>query len=182
MSDHVSPIDVVVNRILIVEENQEQAEVLQAQLRDLRSAIDWARNAGQAHSAFHRHRPDLVILEAILPLNISGFEVCERIKQKAPSIPVLMLTVIDREDARDLARRVGVDAYLTKPCDPQTLLQQIRNIAGPARNKSVSTTIVSSGDLVRFTCPACGKHLKAARTQTGKTFHCPQCGRPISVP
>ncbi|HTI51393.1 MAG TPA: response regulator, partial [Planctomycetaceae bacterium] len=82
----------------------------------------------------------------------------------------------------NLARRVGVDAYLTKPFDPDELLQQIRQTAQEVWLKSRAESVGAEQDKpVRFAC-RCGKRFKVARQHRGKTLTCPNCGEPVLVP
>jgi len=182
MRDHSFPNDVTVNRILVVEEHREEAERLRCCLKEHQFVVDLAQDAGQAHAAFHLHPPDFVILEAILPNDVSGFEVCEWVKREDSTIPVIMLTVIDRDDARALARRVGVDAYLVKPFQPKTLIEQLRTAENGLRQRESPPRPVETVELVRFACHGCGKSLKADLIHRGRTFHCPQCGQSVVVP
>ncbi len=70
--------------------------------------------------------PDLVVLDINLP-GISGFQICQEIKQKSP-VPVLILT--SREQLKDElhALKLGADEYLTKPCRMERLLARISNV------------------------------------------------------
>lgn len=182
MSGRLTSVDVIINRILLVEGHREEAEFLRQILQKHRFDVDIARDAGQARSAFAMHLPDFVILEAILPNDVSGFEVCERLKRENSNVPVLMLTAIDMDDARSLARRVGCDAYLTKPYDPDELLQVIRSVAETVWARTHLGDEGGGGDRVRFNCLQCGKHLKAKASHRGRTLNCPRCGQAVVIP
>lgn len=182
MSSGMTPIDVMVNRILVVEDNQDEAEFLKELLQAKKYTVEIAKDSGQAHAACTMHLPDFVILDAILPNEVSGFEVCERIKKDHPHTPVLMLTAIDMDDARSLAYRVGVDGYMTKPYDPDELLEQINIIAEEVwKQRHLGSGPVDS-EKVRFSCGECGKKLKVKASHRGRTLNCPRCGQPATVP
>jgi DNA-binding response OmpR family regulator len=171
----------IVHRILVVDSEAETAAFLKALLEKQGYDVTVAKDGGQAHSMFVMRQPDLVILDMILP-GETGFEVCERLKTLERKVPVLALTAIDMEDARNLARRVGVDAYMTKPFDPAELLQQIPQTAEEVWLRSRAQA--DDGDQnkpVRFAC-RCGKRFKVANQHRGKTLTCPNCGEPVLVP
>lgn len=181
MLSEMTSAEVIVNRILIVENDRSQAESLQSLLHSWKYQTEIARDAGQARAAFTMHLPDFVILEAILPNDFSGFELCERMKRENEGIPVMILTEIDMDDARALAIRVGADAYMTKPFQPEKLRDEIRNVA-----EKVWTRRHRGGPdaaaLVRFACSECGKSLKVKAANRGRTLNCPRCGRNVVVP
>jgi CheY-like chemotaxis protein len=171
----------IVHRILVVEDDPDTAAFLKVLLERERYEVTIAKDGGQAHSSFVMKKPDFVILDLILP-GESGFEVCERLKTSERFLPVLILTAIELDDAKNLAARVGADAYMTKPFDPQDLLVQIKQTAqevwihsraeSPGGDESVP---------VRFAC-RCGKRFKVAQQHRGKTLTCPNCGEPVLVP
>lgn len=182
MSRALTPAEVIVNRILIVDEQRSDAEQLKSVLEKHRYTVELAKDSGQAHVAFTMHLPDLVITDVIFSNNVSGFEIAERMKQQNPHVPVIMLTPIDMDDARDLAARVGVDLYLNKPCDPQELLSQIVVVAEEAWRRKHHASDTDNSEKVRFACGECGKHLKVKASNRGRTLNCPRCGQTVIVP
>jgi DNA-binding response OmpR family regulator len=93
------------------------------------------------------------------------------------------LTAIELDDARDLARRVGADGFITKPYDPEDLLAQIQQLANDAWAKThLGRDSGADGEKVRFECGECGKRLKVSVTHRGRTLNCPRCGQPVTVP
>ena len=173
---------VIVNRILVVEDDRDEAEFLKEFLIQKKFTVEVARDAGQARAAFTMHLPDFVLLDAILPNDVSGFEVCERMKRENNSVPILMLTAIDMDDARALAERIGADGYMTKPYDPDELFEAIHTIAEDVWARRHLTTKSVSDEKVRFSCQECGKHLKVKASHRGRTLNCPRCGQPVVVP
>lgn len=182
MSSGMTPVEVMVNRILVVEDNKDEADFLKTFLVEKKFTVEIAKDAGQAQVAFTMHLPDFVILDVILPNEVSGFEVCERMKKENPFTPVMMLTAIDMDDARALASRVGADGYLTKPYDPDELLGQIHSIAEDVWKRRHLGTRPETDEKVRFNCGECGKRLKVKSSHRGRTLNCPRCGQPVVVP
>lgn len=183
MRSGMTPVEVIVNRILVVEDDRDEAEFLKTFFEKHRYEVEIASDAGQARVAFSMHLPDFVVLDLILPNEVSGFEVCERMKRENDGVPVLILSAIDMDDARELAERVGADGYLTKPYDPEELLQQVHAIAEKVwARKHLGDERRSTDEKVRFECGECGKHLKAKASHRGRMLNCPRCGQSVSVP
>ncbi|MEP6954113.1 MAG: response regulator transcription factor [Solirubrobacteraceae bacterium] len=111
-------------RVLVVEDDEEIAQVLQRSLRmegyEVRLAFD-GEAALDAASAFN---PDLVILDLGLP-KLDGMEVAKRMRA-ADDVPILMLTARDALDARVEGLDSGADDYLVKPFERQELLARMR--------------------------------------------------------
>jgi DNA-binding response OmpR family regulator len=171
----------IVHRILVVEDDVETAVFLKSFLEREKYDVTIAKDAGQAHSIFAMKKPDFVILDLILP-GESGFEVCERLKTLEKFVPVLVLSAIELEDSKILATKVGADAYMTKPFDPDELLAQIKQTAQEVWLRSRAEHSESDDNKpVRFSCK-CGKRFKVARLHRGKTLTCPNCGEPVLVP
>ncbi|MFN0050644.1 MAG: response regulator transcription factor [Planctomycetales bacterium] len=170
----------IVHRILVVEDEPDAATALKTILEREGYEVSIAKDGGQAHSMFVMKQPDLVLLDLILP-GESGFEVCQRLKTLDRQVPVIIVTAIDMDDARHLARRVGADSYLTKPYHPAQLLEQIQLTAQDVWLKAHSTSSGQREQPVRFAC-RCGKRLKVAPQHRGKTLTCPNCGEPVLVP
>jgi len=80
----------------------------------------------EALSAWEMHRPDLVVLDLMMP-GKSGWDVCSAIRDRE-DIPVIMLTARGEESDRLLGLTLGADDYLTKPFSPRELVLRIRNM------------------------------------------------------
>jgi DNA-binding response OmpR family regulator len=100
-------------RVLVVEDERTIAEAVAARLRAEGFAVEIAGDGPSAVAAATRTRPDLVVLDVMLP-GFDGLEVCRRIQATRP-VPVLMLTARDDETDLLVGLAVGADDYLTKP-------------------------------------------------------------------
>jgi len=111
-------------RVLVVEDDEEIAQVLQRSLRlegyEVRVAADGEAALDQS-AAFN---PDLVILDLGLP-KLDGMEVARRLRS-ADAVPILMLTARDALEARVEGLDAGADDYLVKPFERQELLARLR--------------------------------------------------------
>ena len=178
-TDSMSLPGAVVHHILVVDDDRPTASFVKTFLETQGYLVTVAKDGGQAHSCLVMRKPDFVILDAILT-GETGYEICERIKNQDKGLPVLFLTGIDMEESRDLAQRVGCDGYLTKPVDPDLLLNSIKAIAEHVwrRTHGVETP---TEQMVRFHC-TCGKKFKVSEAHRGKTMTCPKCGEVMLVP
>lgn len=180
MSSHAIT-EVIVNRILVVEDDRAEADFLKTFLAQKKFAVDLARDGGQARAAFTMHKPDFVLMDVILPHEVSGFEICEWMKSQSDTIPVMMLTAIDMDDSRDLARRVGADGYLTKPYDPDELVKTIHDVANSVwAKRHLGGT--DTHEIISFACPECGKNLRVQSSYRGRMLNCSKCGQHVQVP
>lgn len=171
----------IVNHILVVEDEQDTAFFLKTLLEEHAYHVTVAKDGGQAHSSFSMLKPDFVILDLIMPQE-SGFEICERMKQKESDVPILILTAIDSPESRQLAHRVGADGYLVKPFDPDELLELIKVISDDVWEHAHSETASNTPEKhIHFFCP-CGKRIKVKVKHRGRTLTCPACKDALIVP
>jgi len=112
------------HRILVVEDDVTIAEAVAARLRAERFSVVVAADGLAAVACFGEHRPDLVVLDLMLP-GVDGLEVCRRIQAERP-VPVLMLTARDGETDELVGLAVGADDYLTKPFSMRVLVARVR--------------------------------------------------------
>ncbi len=114
-------------KILIVDDEPSNLEVLRGILSDA-YVLAFARSGEQALESVRRHRPDLVLLDVMMP-GIDGYEVCRRLKadRELCHTPVIFVTALN--DNVDEARGFDVGAvdYLTKPVSPAVVRARVRN-------------------------------------------------------
>ena len=84
-----------------------------------------ACNGLEAIQQVDRLRPDVVLMDLAMP-EIDGLEATERIKAQHPETGVVMISIHDNEETREQAKRAGVDAFLAKGNDTETLIQTIQ--------------------------------------------------------
>ncbi|MEA2385654.1 MAG: two-component system, OmpR family, response regulator MprA [Solirubrobacteraceae bacterium] len=128
-------------RVLVVEDDDEIAQVLQRSLRldgyDVRIAGDGEAALDQA-AAYH---PDLVILDLGLP-KLDGIEVARRLRA-ADDVPILMLTARDAVESRVEGLDSGADDYLVKPFERQELLARLRALLRRRPPRGSASLVVS---------------------------------------
>jgi two-component system response regulator MprA len=130
-------------RVLVVEDDEEIAQVLQRSLRldgyEVRLAAD-GETALEEASAYH---PDLVILDLGLP-RLDGIEVARRLRA-SDDVPILMLTARDAVESRVEGLDSGADDYLVKPFERQELLARLRALLRRRPPRGSASLVV--GDL-----------------------------------
>jgi len=124
------------DEVLVVEDDPELNDLVGAYVQ--LAGFKYARALDGANAirlATERH-PALIVLDVMLP-DRDGFDVCRQLKTDArtASIPIVMLTALDREEHRAKGRAAGAIDYLTKPFDPDRLVKVIHDHAssGPAK-------------------------------------------------
>ena len=112
------------SKILIVEDDPNLLEALKYNVRKEGYEVFTAIDGVQALEVARRDKPDLILLDIMLP-KMSGFEVC-RILRKEMTVPILMLTARDDEVDKVVGLDLGADDYMTKPFSMRELLARIR--------------------------------------------------------
>ncbi|MEJ2210685.1 MAG: response regulator transcription factor [Anaerolineae bacterium] len=113
-------------KILVIDDEPEVLELLELFLRESGIRVATASSAAAGLRQFYTFRPDLVILDLMMP-EMSGWEVCERLRDLS-DVPIIMLTALsgDREIVRGL--KSGADDYITKPFARDVLLARLEAI------------------------------------------------------
>ena len=121
-------LDVLVRRVLVVDDDHDMRYAIAAVLRDEGFVVDVAASGSEALELAQRQPPDLLVLDVTLPGLGSG-EVSDRLRGlRGPKLPVLVITADGH--AREKARRLGAYAYLHKPFDLRLLIDQVRRATG----------------------------------------------------
>jgi two-component system phosphate regulon response regulator PhoB len=115
--------------ILIVEDEAALIELLRYNLEKEGFRVSTAVDGEEGLTAIEESKPDLVLLDWMLPL-VSGLEVCRQIRRKAATrtLPVIMLTARSEETDRVRGLEVGADDYITKPFSPSELMARVRAV------------------------------------------------------
>jgi two-component system alkaline phosphatase synthesis response regulator PhoP len=115
--------------ILVVDDNQQNLELIQAYLEDIECETAAARDGIEAMEMVAQRKPDLILLDVMMP-RMSGFEVCRRLKNNPDTgdIPVIMVTALN--EFGDIERGIdsGTDDFVSKPINRLELLTRIRTM------------------------------------------------------
>jgi DNA-binding response OmpR family regulator len=114
-------------QILVVDDDRDIADIIGYSLRKDGHEPILAHSGEDALAIAARSRPDLVLLDVMLP-GLSGFEVCRQLRSRG-NIPVILLTAKGEEADRVWGLDLGADDYITKPFSHRELLARIRAVA-----------------------------------------------------
>lgn len=117
------------SKVLIVDDNPQNLELLQAFVESLPVKVLTARDGQEALQQVAAHHPDLVLLDIMMP-RMSGFQVCDRIKQDPATrdIQVLVVTALRGIDDIEEAASVGADDFVSKPVSKIELVTRIKSL------------------------------------------------------
>jgi DNA-binding response OmpR family regulator len=133
------------SKILVVDDEQAIVDMLAYNLTKAGHQPIVARDGEQALHLARAERPDLVILDLMLP-GIDGLDVCRTLR-KDGDLPIIMLTAKDEEVDRVVGLELGADDYVVKPFSVRELMARVKSVLRRARPKSESTPILQVGDL-----------------------------------
>ena len=120
--------------ILIVDDESHLRSLIQQTLEELEDEgveLITASNGEEAIASIESVKPDLVFLDVMMP-RLSGFDVCSRAKHTLglTDVYIVLLTAKGQEFDRQKGQEVGADLYMTKPFDPDALLEKARTVLG----------------------------------------------------
>ena len=113
-------------KLLLVEDERSIAEGLAITLESEGFQVSWVKDGTDAVSTWERVRPDLVLLDLMLP-GKSGTEICREIRGRS-DVPIIMLTARDGEVDRVVGLELGADDYVTKPFSTRELVARIKAV------------------------------------------------------
>ena len=112
--------------VLVVEDDKNIAELLQLYLEKEGYAVTIAADGGQGLSKFHTLKPDLVLLDIMMPV-MDGWSVCRAIRAES-NVPVIMLTAKSEVDDKVAGLKYGADDYITKPFEMKEVLARMEAV------------------------------------------------------
>ncbi len=121
--------DMMQKTLLLVEDDPDLLEILRLTFELEGYRLVLARDGDEALKMAHRHGPDLIVLDVMLP-KLDGIEVCRQLRAESAfrRVPILMLTAKGEESDVVLGLGIGADDYLVKPARPRELTARVKNL------------------------------------------------------
>jgi two-component system, OmpR family, alkaline phosphatase synthesis response regulator PhoP len=113
------------DQILIIEDDLRMQKVLQRMFNEQRYAVTVCGDGQSGLDAFQTLKPSAVVLDLVLP-NMFGRDVCKKMKQEHPNVPVVVVSAISEVADKVLLLELGADDYVTKPFSPRELMARVQ--------------------------------------------------------
>lgn len=129
LSSELDHADLAGATILLVDDNVQNLELMQAYLESLPCRIVTATDGAEAVQMVDRDPPDLILLDIMMP-RMSGFEVCQKLKTNPATRDIVIIVVTALHEVGDYERAVdcGTDDFLTKPVNKIELVTRVRSL------------------------------------------------------
>ena len=116
-------------RILIADDEEHLGRLVKFKLESAGYEVDWRQNGKEAWEGINGKKPDLVILDVMMP-EMTGFEVLKRIRadEELVSIPVILLSAKSQQEDVRAGMELGATEYITKPFRPAALLECVKRL------------------------------------------------------
>jgi DNA-binding response OmpR family regulator len=131
--------------ILVVEDEPKVARIARDYLEKNGFRVLLAADGQSALTTARREKPDLVILDLLLP-NMDGREVC-RILRRESDVPIIMLTALSEEIDQITGLEIGADDYITKPFSPRAMVARVRALLRRTRGEVKAPGMIRVGGL-----------------------------------
>jgi CheY-like chemotaxis protein len=132
----VQPVSPFAPRVLVVDDSEVIRELISVNLELEGFEVCTAEDGQDALDRIEQVKPDLVTLDVVMP-RLDGFQTVARLRANEATrhIPVVMVTAAAQEGDLQRGREIGVNAYITKPFQPEELVQIVRDLTDAARSR-----------------------------------------------
>jgi DNA-binding response OmpR family regulator len=135
----------VSSKVLVVDDEDHIVELARLYLSREGYEVEGVGDGAKALTRFGQLKPDLVVLDIMLP-GMDGLTICKEIR-KHSQVPIIMLTARDEVTDKVVGLEVGADDYLTKPFHPQELVARAKALLRRARLEADTTELIRAGKL-----------------------------------
>ena len=116
-------------KALIVDDEPSSRATIEAMLSSENYELYFAENGAQALSMASEIRPDIVLLDVMMP-GMSGYDVCKKFRSMPylTEVPIVLVTALDDQESRMAGIKAGADDFVTKPFDRHELRRRVQNM------------------------------------------------------
>ena len=132
-------------KVLIVDDNKQIISILEAYAKKKGYQTVIAVDGQEALAVFERERPDIILLDVMMP-KIDGFEVC-RVIRKTSNVPIIMITARGEDFEKIMGLEIGADDYIVKPFSPGEIMARIKAILRRIQPKTENLQVFSYDNL-----------------------------------
>ena len=133
------------SKVLVVDDESHIVELARIYLTREGYEVEGVADGAQALTRFAQVKPDLVVLDIMLP-GVDGISICKEIRKQS-QVPIIMLTARDEVTDKVVGLEVGADDYLTKPFHPQELVARAKALLRRARIEPDAPKLIRAGKL-----------------------------------
>jgi two-component system alkaline phosphatase synthesis response regulator PhoP len=131
--------------ILVIDDEPQIADICRDYLTAAGFAVTVAHDGLRGLALARKERPDLVVLDLMLP-GLDGLDVCRELRRES-ALPIIMLTARVEESDKLVGLELGADDYITKPFSPRELVARVRTVLRRASGAAAPTEIIRAGAL-----------------------------------
>jgi len=120
----------VTKRVLVVDDQPELRKLITMTLQMGDYEVEEAEDATQGYEKVKSFRPDILLLDVMMPGEMDGYQLCEKLKNDSnyPDLAVILLTARGQASDIEQGEKAGADRYLVKPFSPLQLVQAVREL------------------------------------------------------
>ena len=133
------------DNILVVYDDPDIAQTLRSYLEESGYVVSVASDGKQAIQAFHSVRPDLIVLDLMMP-EMDGMEVTRTIRRHS-DVPIIMLTARVDETDKLIGLEMGADDYVTKPFSPREVVARVKAVLRRTRGQPLQSEVLTAGGI-----------------------------------
>ena len=152
----------MVEKILLIDDETKITRTLKLYLEQAGYKTVSIQDGALAMPAFHHERPDLVILDILLP-HQDGWEICRQIRRES-GVPIIMLTAQGEETDRIVGLELGADDYIAKPFSPREVVARVRAVFRRTQGQVQPPNVLQAGsvslDVAQHTASVDGKPIE----------------------
>src|ERR687884_498104 len=131
--------------ILVADDERHIVQLVKLYLTNEGYQVETAADGQEALDKARRLRPDLVVLDLMMP-RVDGWEVCRRLRKES-NVPVIMLTARTEDVDKIVGLELGADDYLTKPFNPRELVARVKAVLRRYGPEAAPSKVLSVGNL-----------------------------------